>query len=129
MITADQIIIHCVGDYIIQSDYMAQEKTKKFFPCAIHVLTYIPLFFLLNPSFSAMLFIAVSHFVIDRWRLARYICYLKNYLGPKRCRSPWIDCSTTGYPKTRPDWLAFWLMIICDNLLHIICNGVALKYF
>jgi hypothetical protein len=40
MITADQILIHAIGDYILQSDWMANEKTKRWFPAACHALVY-----------------------------------------------------------------------------------------
>lgn len=40
MITADQIVAHMVGDYIIQSDWMATEKTKRSAVAAIHAVTY-----------------------------------------------------------------------------------------
>jgi len=40
----------------------------------------------------------------------------------------WAECSGTGYHQDRPVWLAVWLMIIADNTLHLICNGLALKF-
>ncbi len=30
--------------------------------------------------------------------------------------------------KERPDWLTVWLLIAGDNLIHIIVNGLALRY-
>lgn len=29
LVTADQLVAHAVGDYILQSDWMANEKTKQ----------------------------------------------------------------------------------------------------
>ncbi len=37
--------------------------------------------------------------------------------------------TTTGYPEDTPDWLSVWLLIITDNTLHIIINGLAIYYF
>lgn len=135
MITADQILCHLVGDYILQSDWQANEKTKRFLPAAIHAFTYSIPFALFNPSVLAWLVILVSHFFIDRYRLARYVVWAKNFIAPiywtrlKLTDSPsWSECSVTGYPPDRPAWLAVWLLIIADNILHIAINGAALRY-
>lgn len=150
MITADQIIAHMVGDYLLQSDWMALEKTKKTSAALAHVATYVLPFLALTTSWKALLVIAGTHFVIDRWRLARYVCWLKNWLAPRwivaqpecddpSCPSnnlappmlrnyPWSECVGTGYHASRPPWLATWLMFIADNTLHIICNGLAIHY-
>ena len=34
------ILAHLVGDYLIQSDWMASEKTKKWWPAIAHGITY-----------------------------------------------------------------------------------------
>ena len=122
-ITADQLLAHLVGDYIIQSDWMANEKTKKSVAAAVHAVTYALPFLFLTFSPSALIFIVVTHFIIDRWRLARFVVYAKNIPWQK-----WSDCSATGYHKDRPIWLSVWLLIIADNTMHLICNGLALRY-
>lgn len=121
MITADQIVAHLVGDYIIQSDWMAEEKTKRSFAAAVHATSYtLPfLFITLNPI--ALAIICVTHFIIDRWRLARYVCWAKN-----GCKGP---VTATGYPESKPAWLAVWLLIIADNTMHLLCNGLAIWWF
>lgn len=143
MITADQLVCHGVGDYILQSDWMATTKTKKSIAALAHVMTYTLPFLLLTQSWKALLFVAGTHFIIDRWRLARFVVWAKNWLAPcwefsyqiheitsfKRPTPPWSECKDSfGYPKDRPIWLAMWLLIICDNLMHVILNGVALTY-
>ena len=128
MITADQIFAHVVGDYVIQSDWMANEKTKQSLAAACHALSYAVPFLWFRPSVVAMIVIVGTHFVIDRWRLARYICWLKNLASPKEYRYKWADCSGTGYHKDRPAWLAVWLLIIADNAMHIGINALALRY-
>lgn len=141
-ISADQILAHLVGDYILQSDWMATEKTEQSFAAAIHALTYSLPFLFFSPSWQAIAFIAATHFVIDRWRLARYVVWFKNYLAPlsvdmsagpplwisSDAQRPWSECRATGYPESRPVWLATWLLIIADNTLHLICNGIALLW-
>lgn len=134
MITADQIICHLIGDYILQSDWMANEKTKKSFAALCHVLTYGLPFLFLRPSISAFLFIVGTHFIIDRWRLARYVVALKEWLFGKplfgmSLTSYWHLCNqATGYSEDKPAWLAVWLLIIADNILHILLNGIALTW-
>ncbi len=80
--TADQLLAHLAGDYVIQSDWMANEKTKKSVAAAAHALSYSLPFLFLTTSWKAMAVIVVTHFVIDRWRLARYVCWAKNFLSP-----------------------------------------------
>lgn len=119
MITADQLVAHAVGDYILQSDWMATEKTKQTFAALVHAVTYSLPFLFLNPSPLALAVICSTHFVIDRWRLARYLVWAKNWLGPNK---PWKDCVATGYPSDRPPWMTVWLLIIADNTLHVLCK-------
>jgi hypothetical protein len=152
MFTVSQLLAHVIGDYSLQSDWMANEKTKKNVAALAHVLTYTIPFFFLTQSPIALLLIASSHFVIDRWRLARYVCWLKNFLAPPRTIDnerqvttggqvilvpkitgiwwrPWAECAGTGYHADRPPWMTVWLMIITDNTMHVLCNGLALYYF
>lgn len=77
-----QLIAHLFGDYFLQSDWMAAEKTKKSLAALAHALTYTLPFLLLAHSWQALVFIAGTHFVVDRWRLARYVCWIKNFLAP-----------------------------------------------
>lgn len=127
MFTADQILAHLVGDYLLQSDWMAQEKTKQTVAAAAHAVCYTLPFFFLTSSLLVLLWIGGTHFIIDRWRLARYICWGKNWLAPASDRPPpWRECLATGYDPSRPAWLSVWLLILADNTLHLLCNGLAL---
>lgn len=40
------LFIHFVADFIMQSDWMAQNKSKKFYPLFIHVAIYSYIFFI-----------------------------------------------------------------------------------
>lgn len=157
MITAAQLLAHLWGDYILQSDWMANNKTKSSFAASVHANVYSLPFLLFAPSWKAMLVISMSHFLIDRYRLARYVVWAKNFLAPKRhfiCNMTvdggneppypktdprhWYNkphrywrfrhVHTTGYPLDAPIWLSTWLLIIADNILHITINGLALRY-
>ena len=125
---ADQLIAHAVGDYILQSDWMASQKTCDSWAAAAHVLAYSIPFLLLRPSLAAWSVIVATHFVIDRWRLARFVCWAKNWIAPPQQNVAWAYCTTTGYPPDRPAWLTTWLLIIADNTLHVLCNAAALRW-
>jgi Protein of unknown function (DUF3307) len=126
VITADQLLAHAIGDYLIQSDWMANEKTKRSFAAALHALTYTLPFLFLTLDPLALCFISGTHFVIDRWRLARYVTWLRN--APYPGSRAWSDCAATGSPPERPEWLTVWLLIIVDNTLHVLLNAVALRW-
>lgn len=127
-----QLILHLVGDYVTQSDWMAQNKTKENRAAFYHALVY-SLPFLLIGSWLAVLVIFGTHFVIDRWRLARFVVFAKNCLfcpASERWNNPleWPDHQGTGYHKDAPVWLAVWLLIAADNTLHLAINYAALSW-
>ena len=121
-----QLILHLVGDYVTQSDWMANNKTKSSFAAACHAVVYSLPFLLLKPSLAAFAVILGTHFLIDRYRLARYVVFAKNWVTDRTLR--WDDCSTTGYHKDTPPWLAFWLLIIADNTIHLAINYAAIRW-
>jgi Protein of unknown function (DUF3307) len=126
VITADQLLLHVIGDYVTQSEWMATEKTKRSLAALVHVMTYTLPFLLFTTSPVVLAVIAGTHFVIDRWRLARFVCWAKNRPWPGHL--PWTECRATGYPPATPAWLATWLMIIVDNTMHVAINGASLRY-
>ena len=128
MIAADQILAHLIGDYLLQSDWMANEKTKRNIAALGHVLCYSLPFLFFRPSLVAWAFIVATHFVIDRWRLARYVVFAKNFVAPRGVWPAWSRCRSTGYDESRPAFLAVWLLIIADNTMHLLCNGAALRW-
>ena len=119
-ITADQILAHLVGDYLLQSHWMATHKARRSLAAGLHAVTYALPFLLLTSSPPALAAICGSHFVIDRWRLARFVVWLKN--GARG------EITATGYPADTPPWLAVWLLIVADNTLHLICNAAAITW-
>lgn len=122
-----QLILHLLGDYVLQSDWMAQTKTKSTWAAFCHATVY-SLPFLAIASLYAWLVIWSTHLVIDRFRLARYVVYAKNWLAPRSYWHPWAECSGTGYHKDSPPWLSVWLMIAADNTLHLMINAASLAW-
>ena len=143
MITADQLLAHAIGDYIIQSDWMATNKTKAHIACLIHAIAYGAVFLFFTQSPLAIMAIVSTHFVIDRWHLARFIIWARNWVGIPEAsepsyggqyplwdtvNKPWNECKATGFKPDRPVWLATWLLIITDNILHVLINGMAIRW-
>lgn len=127
--SSDQLIAHLAGDYLLQSDWMALEKTNAHLPAAAHAVTYAACFLPLTRDPRALAVIAGSHFIIDRWRLARHVVWASNQVGPRRYRYPWRGNQATGYRADRPDWMTVWLMIAADNTMHLLINRWALRQF
>jgi hypothetical protein len=101
----EQFLLHLTGDYLLQSDWMALEKTKRLWPAFCHALVY-SLPFLLIGSWQAWLVLFLTHLVIDRYRLARYVVYAKNFMAPRSWWKSWAECANTGYHDSRPAWLS-----------------------
>ena len=91
-----QLILHLVGDYLLQSTWMAVNKTERTLPCLCHCLLYTLPFGLLTQSWVALGIIFGSHFLIDRFKLARYLVWAKNWLSPVGFYR-WSCCRLTGY--------------------------------
>jgi hypothetical protein len=122
----EQLLIHLFGDYITQTDWMASNKTNRSLPAQVHAIVYTLPFLLLTTSFQALFVIYATHYLIDRYRLARYVVFAKNWMTDHSLQ--WADCSGTGYHQDRPAWLAVWLLIVADNTMHLIINFFTLKY-
>ena len=128
------VLAHFIGDYFLQSDWMAQGKTEKWWPAIAHGLTYgIPFAIILLVTFGwvlpvglALLIIVGTHTLIDHYRWAKQIGWLKNQFAPKRTRYSWEEGkANAGYSANTPVWLSTWLMIITDNVIHIVINFLA----
>jgi hypothetical protein len=145
-------LCHIIGDFWLQSDWMAMNKSKKSWNCLVHVLIYTSMFLFLTASWKALLFIGVTHFILDRWHfiLKRAIWWRNHF--PTGDYPPFVLCDTTGYyddspyntkpfekyskehqeilvedyGKPRLFFITMWLYIFQDNTLHLICNLIAL---
>ncbi len=109
-------LFHFIGDYLFQNNWMAQNKTKSHSAAFIHAVCYSALFLLLT-DFYCWLIIFVTHFFIDRYRLAVYWIKLVN--------NSW-DEDNFGYGENMPTWMSVWLMIIIDNTIHLTINSICI---
>ena len=87
----EQLLAHLLGDFIVQNHWMANRKTQVSWIAALHAALYGLGFLVVYwtiiqvdtlrfggsdlsvPSWAALAVIVGTHFVIDRWRLARVI--------------------------------------------------------
>ncbi len=131
-VTADQLLAHAVGDYILQSHWMATEKTKRSFAAAVHAITYTLPFLFITWSPEALAVICITHFFIDRFRLARFVVWLKNWPFYRPFANSGIrlkPLTATGYQDDVPSWLSVWLLIAADNIIHVAINALAIWHF
>ncbi len=127
----EQLILHGIGDYFIQTDeWAAGKKNKGLYGlkcCLLHCITYsIP--FLLIGSPIAVLVIFITHFAFDRTNWIAYALAWKNGAYKGNDKTLGYDISNFGFWQTKPKYMSIWLFIITDNICHIICNYLALKY-
>lgn len=112
-----QVILHLVGDFLVQTNWMAINKIKYtltgYMACLLHCVVYTLGFAITyHHQPYAVLVIFLTHFVIDKFSLAKYwMKYMKN-----------VDINLM------PIWMYVWLTIITDNILHVIINYLSLLY-
>ena len=122
-----ELILHLFGDYISQTDKQATLKLTDMRYALFHAFIYsIPFYIFIDISFTAFLVIFLTHAIIDRYRLAKYVIFARNWLHDRNLK--WVDCSGTGYHKGKPAWLSVWLLIIADNTMHLTINYLAIAY-
>lgn len=141
----EQLLLHLLGDYILQSDVMAINKKKNtvkgYLYCTLHSILYA-LPFLIITNYLAVILIAVTHFVIDKTNIISYFLAFRNNV--KRHNSimevdregirevvldKHYDISNFGFNKDRPFAISIWLNIITDNTVHLIINYIIIVSF
>ena len=107
---AGAIIGHLVGDYLLQNDFLAQEKKRDSFVCALHCFTYTVSVLAFSGWWQAKIgwelvamAIFIPHFLIDRWGFV-----------------PWY-MRKIGQEKFMGPPLGPWSIIVVDNVLHLVC--------
>lgn len=132
------ILCHLVGDYILQTNSMAQRKTSSWWWALVHAAAYtVPyavLAFILRGQvdwawLAVVLVISGTHAVIDRYRLAKHLIWAVNNGLPHDGRDEytWAEGrDNQGYTAEHPVWLRTWLMFIVDNTVHLVINAIAI---
>lgn len=108
-----QLILHLVGDYLLQNDWLALNKKKKeslgLLTCTIHCILYSLPFFIIG-NWLQVSIIFITHFLIDRWY---FVKWYMNTVGQKEFAKP--PCAP-------------WSIFFVDNTFHLICNYMALTF-
>jgi hypothetical protein len=128
-VIAEGFLAHLVGDYILQSHWMATEKVKRWAPALIHGAAYALPFLLITRNLWALLIIGGTHAILDHYRVAKYVNWAKNLMAPKAFRTSLSESVTNGgFSAEVPAGLATALLIISDNTMHIAINSGALLW-
>ena len=137
----EQLILHGIGDFFLQSDWMALNKKKPGFvgwlAVSLHSLLYTLPFLLVTQSLIALWIIYITHLIIDRTNIIANFIWARNWVGlpwikvndKKIINRPWAENKTNfGFDTSRPVLISFWLYVICDNMSHLIINYLCIKY-
>lgn len=100
MMTLHWVLAHFIGDYLIQSDWMAVGKKKNSWICLVHVVTYMIPFLLCGLPWLILGYIALEHFWQDRTNVIVWFMKVKG----------------SGRFATPP--LAPWSIFVTDNIIH-----------
>lgn len=114
-----QLLAHLIGDYVLQSEWMALNKTKRSWPAVVHVFFYTIPFCFISTNFEELILISGTHFLIDRFSIAKYVANIRDYICP-------IKLWFVKKEDNKPVWLEFWLTVIIDNTMHLVINAVVL---
>lgn len=107
MIGFEMLLGHLVGDYIFQTDFLAQNKTTRSWVCLVHCLLYtfaVAVFCYAWFPLWGYAFVCGVHFPIDRFGLAHW----------------WMQGSGQAAfsDKSGPFWP--WSVIMVDNISHLL---------
>lgn len=119
------LMAHFVGDYWLQSDWMAIEKGKSLWVAGLHGAVYVLPHALVVSSPVALLVIGGTHALIDHYSVGSFMCFWHNRLSPCARWQKEDDVDWTGMSTSRPLAITFLVYVAMDNSLHLIINGLA----
>jgi hypothetical protein len=105
ILSALNIPLHLIGDFLLQTNAQAQKKSSSDRHCSAHAITYgsvylFPLVVVLGWGGAlAAAVIAIAHYAVDRYSLARLVPMLRH------------DAA-----------VPYWVEKVADAALHINCN-------
>lgn len=102
---------HLVGDFLLQNDYVAENKKKSTLICLLHVLLYSGMVWAATSwPWWAMGIVAVTHFIQDRTPIITW--YMK-LIGQEKFMGP-------------P--LGPWSIIVVDQVFHLLTLFIIAKF-
>jgi hypothetical protein len=96
------IYAHLIGDFLIQTDWMAKGKKESTFICLVHVVIYMVPFLFCGFAWWQLGLIALQHFFQDRTNFVVWFMEVK------------------GSAKFTQPPMAPWSIVLTDNILHIL---------
>ena len=115
---------------------MALNKKKHFWIALVHAIVYTLPFLLLTKSALALIVICLTHAIIDHTDIVCRLNQIKNW-DFRQDNYAFLDSQTQlgeimtpvkdGY-FGRPFAIRVWLIIIQDNILHLVINYLSLRY-
>jgi hypothetical protein len=96
------IYAHLIGDYLLQTDWMAVGKKQKSWICLVHVVIYLLPFLFCNIVLWKLLVIGLQHFAQDRTDFV--VWFMRTKGSGNFAKGP----------------MAPWSIIVTDNILHIL---------
>ena len=68
------LLAHFIGDFLLQSDWMATRKKQSNIACSIHVILYMLPFIFVELSLIQFILIAFQHWIQDRSKFIAWYC-------------------------------------------------------
>lgn len=128
-----QLLAHLIGDYVLQSHFLALNKKKSSNPnssyyCTIHALLYCIPFLLFGYGILSVILIGIAHYFVDHSDdLIPTLIKTKNEMLDIEDKYDYTD--ETGFPADTPAYLSTWLNIIMDNTVHLTINYLIIAVF
>lgn len=123
------ILAHLTGDYVLQSDWMAVNKQRRWLPAVLHGAMYTLPHLAATRSPRALAVIGGTHAVLDHYNVAARLVWMKNWLSPRREWRTWDECrKNNGMPPGTPAGLATAVKIVVDNTVHVAINAAACRW-
>jgi len=96
------VLAHFIGDYLLQTDWMARKKKASWLAALVHVGTYIIPFLFCGFVWWQLALIFLQHFLQDTTNFVVWFMKAK------------------GSGKFAEPPMAPWSIIVTDNILHIL---------
>jgi hypothetical protein len=107
------IVGHLVGDYLLQTDWMALNKKLRSWPCFVHCAIWTACVCIFTGwGWIPAAFLLTCHFVQDRTQIVKWWMTLK-----------WKSQVGFMQPPFAP-----WSLIVVDNVWHIVQLWVAWRF-
>ncbi len=104
------VILHCIGDWIFQWEWMAKNKTSmpmvRFLHCMLYCTPFLPF---VRPEW--VLFLFGTHFVVDSYKP---LYYFRKLTRDPRAKS--IAIFKESF--TKPD--GFFILVTYDQIFHVL---------